>query len=102
MAFPFLIGGAHRTIEDPPIAPGTNLLHLISHHATKLDLPLKTTLAPNAKLRSQLTPFGRGKRPPTDEESTGVYSDHRSPEEKRRSMIWAQRVKHVFNIDVST
>ena len=28
--------------------------------------------------------------------------DHRSPDEKRRSMTWAQRLKRVFNIDVST
>jgi len=58
--------------------------------------------APNAKLRAQLTPSGRGKRPPTDEELTGANSDHRSPDEKRRSMTWAQRLKRVFNIDVST
>jgi len=42
--------------------------------------------APNAKLRAQLTPSGRGKRPPTNEESTGANSDHRSPDETRRSM----------------
>jgi len=42
--------------------------------------------APNANLREQLTPSGRGKRPPTDEESTGANSDHRSLDEKRRSM----------------
>jgi len=53
-------------------------------------------------LRAQLTPSGRGKRPPTDEELTGANSDHRSLEEKRRSMTWAQRLKRVFNIDVST
>jgi len=58
--------------------------------------------APNAKLRAQLTPSGRGKRRPADEASTGASSDHRSPDEKRRSMTWAQRLKRVFNIDVST
>jgi len=52
--------------------------------------------------RAQLAPSGRGKRPPTDEESIGANSDHRSLEEKRRSMTWAQRLKRVFNIDVST
>jgi len=40
--------------------------------------------APNANLRAQLTPSGRGKRPITDEESTGTKSDQRSPDEKRR------------------
>jgi len=66
--------------------------------------------APNAKLRAQLPPSGRGKRPPTDEASTGANSDHRSPDERRRSMtpdqvrgrLWAQRLKRVFNIDVKT
>ena len=58
--------------------------------------------APNANLRAQLTPSGRGKHPATDEESTGANSDHRSPDEKRRSMTWAQRLKRVFGIDVST
>jgi len=42
--------------------------------------------APNATWRAQLTPSGRGKRPATDEELTAANSDHRSPNEKRRSM----------------
>ena len=41
--------------------------------------------AQNANLRAQLTSSGRGKRPITDEESTGTKSDQRSPDEKRRS-----------------
>jgi len=61
-----------------------------------------SVFAPNAKLRAQLTPSGRGKRHPTDEASTGANSDHRSPDEKRRAMTWAQRLKRIFNIDVST
>jgi hypothetical protein len=52
--------------------------------------------SPNANLRGQLTPSGRGKRPPTDESSTGASSDHRSPDEKRRSMNWAQCIKRVL------
>ena len=28
--------------------------------------------------------------------------DHRLPDERRRSMSWAQRIKRVFGIDVST
>ncbi len=28
--------------------------------------------------------------------------DHRTPDEKRRAMTWAQRIKRVFGIDVST
>jgi len=42
--------------------------------------------APNATWRAQLTPSGRGKRPPTDEASTVANSDDRSPIERRRAM----------------
>src|SRR5690606_1136039 len=60
--------------------------------------------APNANLRAQLTPSGRGKRPAADAApADGNANDpQRSPEEKRRSMSWAQRLKRVFNIDVTT
>jgi hypothetical protein len=60
--------------------------------------------APNAALRAQLTPSGRGKRPATDAALVEVSANDepRSPEEKRRSMTWAQRLKRVFNIDVTT
>ena len=58
--------------------------------------------APNAKWRAQLTPSGRGKRPATDVASAGANIDDRSPIERRRAMTWAQRLKRVFNIDVST
>jgi len=36
-----------------------------------------------AALRAKLTPPGRGKRPPTDEEPTGANSDHRHPRHAR-------------------
>jgi len=72
-----------------------------------LVLPLRAHLtrfhgafAPNVNLRAQLTPSGRGKRLPADVASTGASSEHRSPDEKRRSMTWAQRLKRVLNIDV--
>jgi diguanylate cyclase (GGDEF)-like protein len=60
--------------------------------------------APNAALRAQLTPSGRGKRPATDAARVEVSASDtpRSPEEKRRAMSWAQRLKRVFGIDVST
>jgi Putative transposase len=59
--------------------------------------------APNASLRAQLTPSGRGKRPATDAALVEVSASDkpRSPEAKRRSMSWAQRLKRVFNVDVS-
>lgn len=52
--------------------------------------------APNATLRAQLTPSGRGKRLPSN------VTDDRTPDERRRAMSWAQRLKRVFNIDVNT
>ena len=58
--------------------------------------------APNAKWRAQLTPSGRGKRPPIDAESTEASTVHRTAIERRRAMTWAQRLKRVFNIDVTT
>jgi hypothetical protein len=55
--------------------------------------------APNANLRAQLTPSGRGRRLANDGESTQASSDDRSPEERRRSMSWVQRLKRAFNPD---
>lgn len=59
--------------------------------------------APNANLRAQLTPSGRGKRPAGDAAPVDVsaHDAPRSPEEKRRAMSWAQRLKRVFSIDVT-
>lgn len=53
--------------------------------------------APNAKLRAQLTPSVHGKGATAE-----ANADQRTPEERRRSMTWAQRLKRVFGIDVST
>jgi hypothetical protein len=51
-----------------------------------------------------LTPSGRSKRPATDAAPAEIngHDEQRSPEAKRRSMRWAQRLKRVFCIDVST
>ena len=57
--------------------------------------------APNAKLRAQLTPSVRGKSATADA-NADTSDDHRTPDEKRRSMTWAQRLKRVFGIDVET
>jgi len=73
-------------------------------HPSAVQIRSRRICAPNAKLRAQLTPSGRGKRPPADQELTGANSDHRSPDEKRRSMtpdqvrgrLWAQRLKRVL------
>ncbi len=58
--------------------------------------------APNASLRSQLTPSGRGKKSATDAESTRASPDERTPNQRRRAMSWAQRLKRVFGIDMTT
>lgn len=60
--------------------------------------------APNAALRARLTPSGRGRRPAIDGAPADVdaSTEHRTPDERRRSMTWAQRLKRVFNIDVTT
>ncbi len=64
--------------------------------------------APNARLRAQLTPAGRGRRQGSGTEPAEVKADpsastdHRTPAERRRAMTWAQRLKRVFGIDVST
>ena len=53
---------------------------------------------PNANLRAQLTPSGRGKRSATDAEPADVNAsdEHRPPDERRRAMIWAEGLKRVL------
>lgn len=65
---------------------------------------LHSVLAPKANLRAQLTPSGRGKRSVTDAAPADVNAndEQRTPNERRRSMSWAQRLKRVFSIDVTT
>ena len=45
--------------------------------------------APNANLHAQLTPSVPGKGATADA-NAGTSADHRTPDEKRRSMTWAQ------------
>jgi hypothetical protein len=45
---------------------------------------------PNSKHRTLVTPARRGKN---------LQEENKTPEEKRRAMSWAQRLKRVFNID---
>ena len=51
--------------------------------------------APNSKYRTEVTPAKRGKGSPSAE---GV---DRKPEQRHQAMTWAQRLKRVFDIDVS-
>lgn len=52
--------------------------------------------APNSKHRVDVTPAKRGKG------SKHHESDDKTPEQQHKAMTWAQRLKRVFNIDVST
>ncbi len=51
--------------------------------------------APNSKHRSHVTPARRGKGNPSQSQ------DDKTPEQRHKAMTWAQRLKRVFNIDVS-
>jgi hypothetical protein len=51
--------------------------------------------APNSKHRSHVTPARRGKGNPSQSQ------DDKTPKQRHKAMTWAQRLKRVFNIDVS-
>ena len=71
---------------------------------------LHGVFTPNATLRAQVTAAGRGRGAAKNEATNPVgaaaqpevNADDRTPEERRRSMTWAQRLKRVFNVDVQT
>ena len=54
-------------------------------------------LAPNHRLRGDVTPARRGK-----ELKTGANTEPKTPAECHAAMTWAQRLKRVFNIDIET
>jgi Putative transposase len=61
-------------------------------------------LVPNSKLRAQVTPARRGKSPvkEKDQKQGEEESPEKSPEPKgHESMTWAERLKRVFNIDIT-
>ncbi|MBL8298107.1 MAG: hypothetical protein JNN30_07105 [Rhodanobacteraceae bacterium] len=66
--------------------------HLIRSH---------DVFAPNSSLRVPLTPSGCGMCPETGAATVDicVNEEQCGLEERRRAMSWAQRLKHVFNID---
>jgi len=51
--------------------------------------------APNSKHRVEVTPAKRGKGRPRQE------NEDKAPGQRHQAMAWAQRLKRVFNIDVS-
>jgi hypothetical protein len=57
--------------------------------------------APNSPYRARITPARRGRcgKPKRPEPAP---SENRTPAEQRVEMRWAQRLKHVFRIDVET
>jgi hypothetical protein len=54
-------------------------------------------LAPNSQHRALVTPAKRGKG-----NKARVSDEPQTPAERRAAMIWAQRLKRVFNIDIET
>lgn len=51
--------------------------------------------APNSKYRTEVTPARRGKGNPSQSKEDKTH------EQRHQAMTWAQRLKRVFNIDVS-
>ncbi|MBT3094637.1 MAG: transposase [Candidatus Thiodiazotropha sp. (ex Lucina pensylvanica)] len=51
--------------------------------------------APNSKYRTEVTPARRGKGNPSQSK------EDKTPEQRHQTMTWAQRLKRVFNINVS-
>ena len=60
---------------------------------------LHGVFAPNSKYRALVTPARRGKGRTV---KIADAAEDKSPEERRASMNWAQRLKRVFDIDVET
>jgi len=57
--------------------------------------------APNSKHRALVTPAGRGKGGTRAQQASDNAAE-RTPAERHAAMTWAQRLKRVFNIDIST
>ena len=66
------------------------------YHSKQERADYNGVFAPNSKYRVEVTPAkrGKGRSHPEGEDKT--------PEQRHRAMIWEQRLKRVFNIDVST
>jgi len=62
-------------------------------------LALNTLFAPNSHLRAQVTPAKRGKGKKTE---TLDATQDPTPAERRVAMLWSQRLKRVFRIDIET
>ena len=60
-------------------------VHLTRYHGV---------FAPHSRWRAQITPAGRG--------SGARAVDTRTPAERHRAMSWAQRLKRVFKLDLSS
>lgn len=98
---PWRDGTTH--VEWDPVDFIAKLAALVSPPRAHLTRP-HGVFAPNANLRAQLTPSGRGKGHASGAEPAdgNPIADQRTPKERRRSMTWAQRLKRVFGIDINT
>ena len=65
------------------------------YHSKQERADYNGVFAPNSKYRVDVTPAKRGKGSKPHE------SDDKTPQQRHRAMRWAQRLKRVFNIDVS-
>jgi uncharacterized protein with PIN domain len=65
------------------------------YHSKQERADYNGVFAPNSKHRIDVTPAKRGKGCARKE------NEDKTPEQRRQAMTWAQRLKRVFNIDVS-
>ncbi len=103
-------GGKIRYELKTPYRDGTTHvifepLDFIAHLAALVPKPrvnltrFHGVFAPNSKHRAEITPAGRGKGAKT---AARDPQDAPTPSERHAAMTWAQRLKRVFDIDVTT
>jgi hypothetical protein len=84
---------------DPCLANWLSCQFVIAKLAALVPKPVNLArfhgvFAPNSKHRRHVTPARRGK-------GNLSQSEDKTPEQRHQAMTWAQRLKWVFNIDVS-
>jgi len=96
---PYRDGTTHVIFEPPDFMARLSALvprpraNLTRFHGVFAGAPDR----PNNKYRALVTPSKRGKSAKRQ-----INGDERSPVEQHAAMTWAQRLKRVFNIDIST
>ncbi len=89
---PYSVGTTHVILE--PLDFIAKLTALVPKPRVNL-ARFHGVFAPNSKHRVDVTPAKRGKGRSHEE-----HAD-KTPEQRHQAMTWAQRLKRVFNIDVS-